>query len=174
MKSKIFSVFVVLAVMLGMNFALATVTETTAATEMLSGNTAIIADSAKVAMVGFGLDQNASETLNSVVFTVTRQAGTVTSSDFDGVYIYRDSTDDNGFDSSTDTLVGTNSNVNLGSSTSVTVNRSIPASASGIEYFIVIDTSATISDGDACNISVASGTSTYLLGSKQGTVQASA
>ena len=145
--------------------ASAAVVETTAATELITAGQKIKASSNYVALFGFGLTQDVAETLESVALQINQTAGTVISSDIAGLYVFADNgaTDDQ-LDG-TDTLVGTQTTVNVGAPTTVsTAGAAISSPITGNYNFIVaVRTSATISNGDGFNASVPAGLATYLL-----------
>ena len=144
--------------------ASAAVVETTAATELITAGQKIKASSNYVALFGFGLTQDVAETLESVALQINQTAGTVISSDFSGLYVFADNgaTDDE-LDG-TDTLVGTETTVNVGVPTTVSTAGAIISPVTGDYNFIVaVRTSASISNGDGFNASVPAGLATYLL-----------
>lgn len=139
-----------------------------------TGGLGKVSPAVPVQAVYFGLGADAAETLNSVTFTITQTAGTVDSSDFSAVKLYRDSNDgaNDILDTGTDTLVQNMvAGINVGSASTMTIDTpdSIPAAVQGNwNYVLVFEASGTAADGDTFTVSLASGTSTF--GLSAGTV----
>ncbi|MBL7022099.1 carboxypeptidase regulatory-like domain-containing protein [Patescibacteria group bacterium] len=147
------------------NSASAAVTEGTAATEMLTTGQEIVASSDYVPLFGFGLTQDAAETLEAVNLQIDQVAGTVESSDFTGLYVFSDTGGTDDVLDGTDTLVGTQTTVNVGAPTTIsTTSTAIPSSLTGDYSFIVaVKTSSTISEADQFGFGVPGTTGAYVL-----------
>lgn len=124
--------------------------------------------------VSMKLTADASETLNTVTFTITQTAGTVTAADFDSIKLAFDTDDNDNYDVGTDVILETmTAGINVGSASTMTLGtpHSIPSAESGnFNYMLLIDPSSSIAEPDAFTISLASGTGTY--GLSAGTVNA--
>jgi len=170
---KLITTFVILLTILwlgGMDFISppeveAAVTERTPATELITSGQTIKANSDYTALFGFSLTQDGGETLSSVTLQINEAAGTVSSSDFDGVRVYADTglTDD--VIDGLDTVCGTETTVNVGSPTTINTGTcAIPGSGTGdYDFIVAIKTSSTISNGDSFGFEVSAGTDTYVL-----------
>lgn len=127
--------------------AFAAISIGTAPTSLVTSATTVAASSEK-AVFEFALTANDSETLTSVGVTVT--SSTAVAGDFTEVSVYRD--DGDGSYDSGDTEAGSNSTVNIGSTTTI----SVPSdnTLTGSKFFVVLKTSATWSGTDSVTVSL--------------------
>ncbi len=148
--------------------AQATVTERYAADAMAFSGQKIKASSDYVALFGFGLTQDAGETLNLVMVQINNTTG-ITSSDFSGLRVYADTGSTDDAIDGTDTICGTQATVNVDSPTTIDTSGgggcAIPVAAGNYDFIVAIKTSGTISNGDTFAYQVPGGPITYVLSS---------
>ena len=170
-KKKYLFVSIIVSLIMMSGLAAATVIEETAPFELVVDGQTAKASSDFVPLVGFNLVANESETLSSVSFTLIDAGATgLVSADIQRASIFYSS--DEVFDSGDSEIGSTGTaNINIDSPTSVTTNYLIPTSGEGMHFFIAIKTSSSWAEPNALRINLAEGTSTFLLGTGQGTVE---
>ncbi len=127
--------------------AQAAVTVGTVPTSLVASATTLAA-STQLPVFEFALTADASETLSSVAVTVT--SATAVSGDFASASVYKDD-GDGAFDSG-DMLAGSNSTVNVGSTTTVTTASNNVLS--GAKFFVVLQTTGTWSGTDSVTVTL--------------------
>lgn len=123
--------------------ALAAVTVGTQPTSLVTSPTTIGATSAPVGLFSFALTGDAAETLSSVTVTLNAASGsTVSGSDLASLSLYKDANANNTFDPSTDTLVASQTAINVGAATTITATTN-NALAGGATFFVALSTGAS-------------------------------
>ncbi len=110
------------------------------------------------AVVKFGLkdaDAVSDDTLDSVAVTVIAGSPAITAADFASLSVYKDN-GDGIFSAGTDTLLGTQTTVNVGSATTITTGtNALSGSASATTYFVVGTLAASPTEGRKFKMDVA-------------------
>ena len=104
-------------------------------------------------VVEFGITQDAAETLSSVAVTVVAES-TAVSGDFASLKVYKEDGTTTGFQSGEDTLVGTQTTVNVGSATTISTGTT---AIGGTEttFYVVATLAASPTDTNAFSVDVA-------------------
>lgn len=148
--TKVLAAVSALGLLLSAVGAGASVTVSAAPVSLVADPMLIQASSQPAGLFKLGLSASAGETLTSVAVRVNGTAGLVSNSDFASVALYKD--DGSGaFSAASDTLVATQTNVNVATSTIVTVPTSTPATGT---FFLAIRTSSSASTGDAFTVTL--------------------
>src|SRR4051794_27768366 len=101
--------------------AFAAVTVTTQPLSLVTSPATALPSSSPQALFKFVLGTDASDTLSSVALTInTNGTAVTTGSDLANVAVYRDANANGTFESGTDTLVASQTSVNVGSATTIT------------------------------------------------------
>ncbi|OGE89386.1 MAG: hypothetical protein A2722_02060 [Candidatus Doudnabacteria bacterium RIFCSPHIGHO2_01_FULL_50_11] len=124
--------------------AQASVTLNIAPTSLVPDPLLIPASSGQVGLFSFQLTVDAGETFTNTKVQLTQVSGSVASGDLSSVALWRD--DGNGsFSSGSDTQLVSNSTVNVGSDTLLTLPTTTPATG---KFFVSVATSGSVSTGD--------------------------
>ena len=104
-------------------------------------------------VVKFGITQDASETLSSVAVTVVAE-GAAIAGDFASLKVYKEDGTTVGFQSGQDTLIGTQSTVNVGSATTISTGTETIGS-SETTFYVVATLAASPTDTNAFSVDMA-------------------
>lgn len=126
--------------------AIAAITVNSGPTSLVTSPITAKASSAPIALFSVNLSQTDSESLSSVTVNIANNgSSTAVGSDIDLVSVYKD--DGNGlFDSSVDMLSGSQSAVNIGTSTVVTTSANNTIGTSSSLFFVTLKTAVSWSD----------------------------
>jgi len=172
----IFTALTVISWSLGVGFFVpditrAAVSQTTAPAGMVVTSQTIKASSGETPVIKFQVTgTNADNTITQVAVTVESTAGPTVSGDFASLKVWKSA--DNIFDGG-DTPVGTQTTVNVGSATNITVSES-PLGAAASWYIVTVATSAGAGDAHAFKVTMAANTAVTVGGDGAGAITSSA
>lgn len=144
-SAKMWALAAAIAALAGATAVLATVTVSAGPTSLVTSPVLVKASSNPVGLFEVSLNQDAGETLSSVSVKVNANAtSTVSGADLASVAVYKDN-GDGVFNPGVDLLAGSNTAVNVGSTTVVTTAAN--NALTGGKFFVALSTSASWSDG---------------------------